>query len=469
MIRWILGILILFSVQLARGDFQPRWDEIKNLSEKKKQDLIGAYQKSYWKGIAKVATSKKVRNLKDGTSEFLLALALYKENLPVASFALMTHLVDVYPTSPLINQCLELITEVFQTGLIEMSILQEIFDKRILNVTTAEAQALLNYHRFLSLGSKNFRRWARVSLKEIPKETFWEKYFQFIIQVRKSQYLSSKGLLKLWTQFSLREDIPKSLKKWSKINKARALYEMKMYKEAEKIYKTVELNRFDQGVILRERAWIYYHLKQFKEALGVLNQMRTSVYGVYHHIDEYLLAGLIYRETCQEEYLNSFQKDVKRQVDEVKKQIRSMKPYDDIKNIFRFAIYNTSLRKMTRMMTYLNEEKLILKKSSLGSYKKYLKPAFKKLSKFNMYKINERLPEIARHTIEELLVLKEQASYLFYSIRLRRINNEVPKYKKVIKNIRLNLPSTQIVWPVYNEVWNDEVLNYSSVLESRCL
>ena len=439
------------------------------LSGKKKQALIEAYQRSYWKDVAKVASSKEVRKLKNGTSEFLLALTLHKEDLPVSAFAMMTSLVDIYPTSPLIDQCLELITEVFQTGLIEMSMLQEIFDKRVLNVTTDEAKALLKYHRFLSLGLKNFKRWAKVSLKEVPKETFWKEYFHFINQVRRSQYFSSKGLLKSWTQFSEKKDLPESIKRWAQINKARAFYEMKMYKEAEDIYKTVKLNRFDQGVILRERAWIHYHLSQFKEALGILNQMRTSVYGFYHHMDEHLLAGLIYRETCQRELMGDLQKKVDKRLSEVKKLIKHMQSYDNAKSIFKFSIYNTSLRKMTRMMTYLNEEKRQLKRTSLSPYKKHIKSAIKSLSKFNMYKINEHLPNVVRNTIEDLLALKEQVSYLSYSLRLRRTNNAALNYTQIVKGIRSNTPLAQLVWPVYNEVWNDEVVNYRSVLENRCL
>ena len=40
----------------------------------------------------------------------------------------------------------------------------------------------------------------------------------------------------------------------------------------------------------------------------MINQMRTSVYGFYHHVDEHLLAGLIYRENCQPELLESLKK-----------------------------------------------------------------------------------------------------------------------------------------------------------------
>ncbi len=451
------------------ADFQPRWDEIKTLPSSEKQRLVEAHQQARWKTFARVAISGKIAKLKDGTTEFLLGFALYKENLPVSSFAVLASLIESYPTSLLVDQCLELITEVFQGNIIETGLLQEIFDKRILKVSSPEARAMLKYHRFLSLRSKRFYKWAGNEIRALPKNTFWRHYFGFVNQVRRSEKLKSKDLLGTWTRFSKNKKLPESIKGWSEINRARALYELGLYKAADAIYKTVNLNRFNQGTILRERAWLYYRLSQFKEALGMLNQMRTSVYGFYHHVDEHLLAGLIYRESCQPELLESLRKEVDGRIAEIKKSVKRLKPYDNIQNVFQFSIYHPLLSKTARMMAYLNEERTLLEDSPLASYSDKIEPARKKLSQFSMARINKQLPFVVRQTIEDLLILKEQIDYLSYSLKLRRTRELQLTYAETASHIRSGLPRTSVVWPVYDEVWNDEVINYRSVLENRCL
>ena len=240
---------------------------MKTLPGYEKQKLVESYKQARWEVLARVADSRRVKKLKDGTTEFLMGLALHKTNMPVSSFAVLTSLIDSYPTSSLLDQCLELITEVFQGSIIETGLLQEIFDKRILKVNSPEAKAILKYHRFLSLRSRGFYKWAGNEIKTLPKNTFWRYYFQFVNQVRRSEKLKSRSLLKVWTRFSEDKKLPESIRGWSKINKARALYELGLYKAADAIYKTVSLNRFDQGTILRERAWLYYRLKSVLKRL----------------------------------------------------------------------------------------------------------------------------------------------------------------------------------------------------------
>ncbi len=457
------------TTQITLADFQPRWDEMKTLPSSEKQKLVESYKQARWEVLARVADSKRIKKLKDGTAEFLMGLALHKTNMPVSSFAVLASLVDSYPTSSLLNQCLELITEVFQGNVIETGLLQEIFDKRILKVSSPEAKAILKYHRFLSLRSRGFYKWAGNEIKTLPKNTFWRYYFQFVNQVRRSEKLKSRSLLKAWTRFSEDKKLPESIRGQSKINKARALYELGLYKAADAIYKTVSHNRFDQGTILRERAWLYYRLNQFKEALGMINQMRTSVYGFYHHVDEHLLAGLIYRESCQPELLEGLKKEVDKQIAGIKKSVKRLKQYDNFRDIFQFSIYHPLLSKTARMMAYFNEERELLENGPLSSYSEEIEPARKKLSEFSMTKINEQLPLVARHSIENLLILKEQIDYLSYSLRLRRTKDVQLTYAETAGHIRSGLPKTSIVWPVYGEVWNDEVINYRSTLENRCL
>ena len=456
--------------KVALADFQPRWDEMKTFPGYEKQKIVEAYKRGHWQVLARVADSKKIRKLKDGTTEFLMGLALYKTNMPVSSFAVLTSMVDSYPTSLLIDQCLELITEIFQGSVVETGFLQEIFDKRILKVSSPEAKAMLKYHRFLSLRSRGFYKWAGKEIKALPKDTFWRYYFQFVNQVRRSERLKSKSLLKVWTKFSENQKLPESIKGWAKLNKARALYELGLYKAADAIYKTVNLNRFDQGTILRERAWLYYRLNQFKEALGMINQMRTSVYGFYHHVDEHLLAGLIYRESCQPELLEGLQKEVDGRIARIKKSVKKMKSYENFQEVFPFSIYHPLLSRTARMMTYLSEERELLESGPLSSYsEEVVESARKKLSEFSMAKINEQLPLAIQDSIEDLLILKEQVDYLSYSLRLRRTKGVQLTYTETTSHIRSGLPKTSIVWPVYGEVWNDEVINYRSVLENRCL
>ena len=77
--------------------------------------------------------------------------------------------------------------------------------------------------------------------------------------------------------------------------------------------------------------------------------------------------------------------------------------------------------------------------------------------------------EANRDAIEELLVLKDQIDYLSYSLRLRRIKETETSYEDKVANVRKTSPSDKIIWPVYKEIWEDEIINFQSVLENRCL
>ena len=462
-------LTFLIDTRFALADFTPRWDELKSLPKAGKQRLMIAQKKGLWKDFADTAVSGKIKNLKDGTTEFLLGFALYKTNMNVLSYAVLADMIDTYPTSLLVDQSLELITEIFQTNLIETDFLKEVFDKRLVETSTPEGRAFLKYHKFLSFRTKGFYRWSNNELRTLPGKTFWRSYFQYIKLVKKSEKLKARHLLKAWTRFSKKTKLPEMIKNWSEINRARILYELGLYSEADNIYKEVRLNRFDQGTILRERAWVYYHLNRFKESLGMLNQMRTSLYGFYHHTDEHLLAGLIYRENCQQGLLEDLQKKVNYRVEKIKKSISQLKPYNKFQDVFQFSIYHPSIYKTARMMTYLNNEMELLVKSSLKGHRGQIQPSQQKLNQYSMTVINRQLPSAVRESIEDMLILKEQVDYLTYSLRLRRIKKVDFNYDSITDQVRSNLSKTAVVWPVYSEVWNDEVINFQSVLENQCL
>lgn len=467
----IMRLLIIFFTipQISFADFVPRWDEFTTIPGESKQELIEKFRNKGWDSFIENAVSEENQKLNDGSAELLLATGLLNQDFPVLSYAVLANLIETYPTSHIVDLSLEAITSVFQSGKIETGLLQEIFDKRIIKPQSDEAKAILQYHRGLTLRHQSFFKWAHQELKSLPENTFWKQYLDFMKTTKASKNVEPKKLLSLWTDFLERPKLEGNLKQRATLNKARALYELGQFELAETTYKSLSLSRFDQGTVLRELGWLYYLTSRYKEALGVLNQLKSSAYSMYYHVDEYLLAGLIYRETCQPELLKGLSQSLEKRLEKIKKDIQKIRPYDNNAQVFQFAIHHPILKDRARMMTYLNKEIERAKEQYSGEALKLIEKSHKRLEDYTMRVINRHLVETNREAIEELLALKDQIDYLSYSLRLRRIKVTETSYKEKVANARKTARNDQIVWPVYKEIWEDEVINFQSVLENRCL
>ncbi len=89
--------------------------------------------------------------------------------------------------------------------------------------------------------------------------------------------------------------------------------------------------------------------------------------------------------------------------------------------------------------------------------------------KYSLKKLDKVIDPVVRRSIEDVLILNEQVSYLAYSVQLTEAKEKPLSYKKRLIEKSKRTSRDQVVWPVKNEIWSDEVPLYKSLLEKRCL
>ena len=56
-----------------------------------------------------------------------------------------------------------------------------------------------------------------------------------------------------------------------------------------------------------------------------------------------------------------------------------------------------------------------------------------------------------------------------YNHRKKKAKKDGKEYKDILTELRSNNGSEKVIWPVAEEIWNDEVKNYTLVMENKCL
>jgi len=448
---------------------QMDWSVLKFRSDSESETLRDAYANGQWKTYFNAVFDSDLKARSEGYRQFLLGLGLEKSSSPVVAYSVYADFIENHPTSPLLDMALESITRIYQQNFIELKFLQEIFDKRLLKPTSPEARGLYHFLRALTLRDKGYSGWGSAELKSIPKGTFWSYYKTYLKLLMSSSKKPAKSSLKRWARFSQLSKLPKSLADSSQLHMARLLYETENFSKAEQLYDTFQLNRFDHGTILRERAWVYFRQKKYKEAVGMLNQLRSSLYGIYHHVDEYLLMALIFREHCQEDKLNGLAKNLEEKLKKIKTDINKIKSYSKNEGLLKYVMFHPDLKDSARMLTFMDLEEKKLSDRLSGKALEAAEQSLKQLRKVTTESMNLNLEDPVRDTIEDFLDLKDQIEYLVYSIKLRAKKSTAQTYQQAIKKIRKKEGGEKIVWPVEDELWADEVRNYRAVMENLCL
>lgn len=464
----IFFLVILFCINVSADD-SSQLSLLKSLSGEVKESLVESFNKKNWQDIVKKGFDQRLMKINDGTAEYLMGYGLMKMRLSVISYTIFADLIEKYPTSPIVDLALEGITENFKSGRITTSYVKEIFNKRLVKPTRLGAKAIYKFHRFLSLREKKYFEWSTKNRQKIPKGTFWSHYLDYLLLAKKTDKMNSKQIYDSWSRFLETENLGDLLTTKGRINKARAYYELGKYDKAEDLYKGIKIDRYSQGGILRERAWVYYRQNQFKKSLSMLSQMRSISYGLYHHVDEYLLPALIYRETCQTELLAELQKSLNKRIYKIKQDIMKIRNYVNNSQIFPFISSHPMMSQSGAMVTYLNQEIEEVKKTFTSDEFNSLNKKTEKLSQFSMKEINKNFISASREIIEKLFILKDQVDYLVYSLQLKRAKPPDLSYKSRVSRLRESAGTHKIVWPIYDEVWTDEISRYQSVLENRCI
>lgn len=318
---------------------------------------------------------------------------------------------------------------------------------------------------------KGFDIWSEESFKKITVGSFWDyklKYLTALNEVKKGQVDSA---LEKFASLSSQAAVPQTLRTEATHQYARLVFEKGDFAQAYRIFKSVELNPRERGLILLERAWSKYYQKDYAKALGLLVALEAPIFDTARSPEVYILKMLIYKELCYYEAAFAVRNEFNARFS---KSIEAIKRRRDLKRDQMLVNLSALDPKVGRSVTFLNQikqERLRLASEPVVnlSAAKFLKRAYDIKIRELYERLDFILKDKVRETADQLLDWQEQISFLDYqarvdSLRVTRPTGEVDYRSDAIPHMAFD----KIYWVFAGEFWLDELESLKVQVDSRC-
>ena len=316
---------------------------------------------------------------------------------------------------------------------------------------------------------KGYTEWSEQDLKKVSVGSYWEyklRYLSALDDVKKDHIDSA---IEKFSSLGNNELTPKDIRTDSNHQFARLVFEKGDYQQAYKVFKQVELNPRERGLILLERAWAKYYLKDYGKALGLLTALEAPVFDPSRSPEAYILKMLIYKELCYYdaafEVLNEFKGKFSKSVDAIKKR-RDLKKDQMLINM---SVIDRRIGYWVNYLNLLKEERTNFKAfSSLSVYAGIRREYDLKISEVKN-RLDLMLKDKIRESANDLLDWQEQISFLDYQTRVDSLRVTRPAGEVEVKAETIPLTKfDKVYWLFKGEYWIDELESLKVFVESQC-
>lgn len=316
---------------------------------------------------------------------------------------------------------------------------------------------------------KGLKKWSDQDYKKVSLGSYWDFKLKYKAALEDLQAGRLDSSIERFASLSNNDLVPKDIKTDSAHQYARLVFEKGDYEQAYKVLRTVELNPRERGLILLERAWSKYYLKDYAKSLGLLTALEAPIFDPSRSPEAYILKMLIYKELCYYdaafEVLQEFKKRFSQSIDAIKKR----KDLRKDQMLVNLAVIDRRIGDWVNYLNMLKDERSRLNEVNFLSDLAQIRRQYD----LKIFEVNRRLDLLLlgkiRTVANELLEWQEQISFLDYqtrvdSLRVTRPPDEVEFKAEVIPLTKFD----KIYWTFTGEFWIDELESLKVFVESQC-
>lgn len=316
---------------------------------------------------------------------------------------------------------------------------------------------------------RGYSEWSEAEIKKVSVGSYWDyklRYFAALDEVKKDQI---DGAIGKFSSLGSDELAPKDIRMDANHQYARLVFEKGDYQQAYKVFKQIELNPRERGLILLERAWAKYYLKDYGKSLGLLTALEAPAFDPARSPEAYLLKMLIYKELCYYDAAFKVMKEFKRKFSNSVEMIKKRKDLKKDPGLINMAVIDRRVSYWVNYLNLLKAERAQFKSfSKLSIYTRIRREYDLKISEvYN--RLDLMIKDKIRQVANELIDWQEQISFLDYqtrvdSLRVSRPNNEEEVKAEIIPLTKFD----KVYWLFTGEFWIDELENLKVFVESQC-
>lgn len=335
----------------------------------------------------------------------------------------------------------------------------------------------VNYYQGLEDLRAERTAWAERLFGRIRKDSSYKAKALYALAVQRLRRNSSSDAVRLFREALVHPAADRDLRNQARLALARVLYENQRFKEARKIYDSVEVPELStaEASLYLEKAWTAYFLKDYRRTMGILYALEAPSYREYFGPEKFLLRALVYTNLCH--YIPA------------KREIRRFRfkfgpTLDNIRNridlredeVLRTAAFSRGavgrLAAFRKLLT--NEYDLI---DTVGGpwLEVGLDDQLKRIYELKVKQTDIRLEGAARKATreiaEELVEFEEQMYLLDYEVGLaiyRRLRKEDARRPSEADDLTIPWSGKKAYYNFTEEFWNDELPTYDFFVENRC-
>lgn len=325
------------------------------------------------------------------------------------------------------------------------------------------------FHNGLYNKSRGYTEWGDQEIKKVSVGSYWDFKLRYLSALEEIKRNRLDSAIEKFSSLANADLTPKDIKTDASHQYARLVFEKGDYQQAYKVLRQVELAPREKGLILLERAWSKYYLKDYSKALGLLTALEAPIFDPSRSPEAYILKMLIYKELCYYdaafEVMNEFKKRFSASVETIKKR-RDLRKDQMLINM---AVIDRRISYWVNYLNLLKEERDKLQEfNNLTIYASTRRQYDLKISEVSN-RLNLMLKDKIRTVANDLLDWQEQISFLDYQTRIDSLRVSRPTDEVEFKSEKILLTSfDKVYWLFKGEFWIDELESLKVFVESQC-
>lgn len=404
--------------------------------------------------------------------QLALAIGLARTGAHYGATLLLSDLVKTRKGTAISDRALIEIEDLFKRSPIgEDFFLGEVLFDPDITVSVASLRDFMSYQSAIFNYRLGFNSWSKEGFKSISANSYWRykyKYFVALLDVQRNRLDSA---LEIFQELSNDPGVPDPLRMDARHSHARLLFERSDFDGAYRDYSGVDLSPRERGMVLLERAWTKYYLKDYSKALGLLTALEAPIYDTARSPEVYVLKMLIYKDLCYYESVFEVQNEF---LARFKKSIDTIRARGDLRRdpmIVNLAVLDRRYSELVLLLNQIKDERKILVGGELKgtSVLKILSRGFQRKTNEIRARLDIALVSKAREVANSLLDWHEQISFIDYQTRVdsfgvTRSTREISFRPEDVSHMSFD----KVFWVFNGEFWRDELEDLVVQVESRC-
>jgi len=337
--------------------------------------------------------------------------------------------------------------------------------------------AFVRYHKGLSDLRAGRLVWAKRLFDQIPDDDPYYPKAMYALAVQKWKVDKTAEAVRMFRTALAHPQARRELRNDCRLALARVLYEQEEYKDALKIYESVEVPELSisEASLYLEKAWTSYWLRDFRKTMGILYALEAPSYKDFYAPEKYLLRSLVYMNLCH--YIPA-KREIRRFRFRFSEPLESIRQRIDLREdavLRRAALQDGRIGRSADFRRMLAREADAIDFVGGAWLETGLDEQLRKIYGLAIQKADLRLGaalrDQARMRAEELVEFEEQMYLLDYEVGLaiyRRLRKEDARRQTEEDDLSIPAAGDETFFAFQDEFWNDELDTYDFFIDNRC-